>query len=71
MHHNAIVVTPPPPRMGAPYEWEPVVMESGGMLGKGAMRVINRLAKIAVESDGVEKHVFVRRVQEALSVART
>ena len=25
---------------------------------------------IAAESDGVEKHVFVRRAQEALSVAR-
>ena len=34
------------------------------------MGVTNRLAKIAAESDGVEKHVFVRRVQEALSVAR-
>ena len=52
---------------GAAYEWEPVVMQSGGRLGKGAMRVINRLAKIAADS---EKHVFVRRVQEALSVAR-
>ena len=28
------------------------------------------LATIAAESDGVEKHVFVRRAQEALSVAR-
>ena len=46
------------------------MMESGGRLGKGAMRVINWLAKIASESDGVEKHVFVWRVQEALSVAR-
>ena len=27
----------------------------------------NRLAKIVAETDGVEKHVFVRRVQEALS----
>ena len=43
-------------------------MESGGGLGKGAMRVVNRLAKFA--ADGVEKHVFVRRTQEALSVAR-
>ena len=34
------------------------------------MRVLNRLATIAAESDGVEKHVFVRRAQEALSVAR-
>ena len=39
-------------------------------LGKGAMRVINRLAKIAAESDDVEKYVFVRRVQEVLSVAQ-
>ena len=31
---------------GGAYEWEPVVMELGGRLGKGAMRVINRLAKI-------------------------
>ena len=54
---------------GRAYEWEPVVMESGGRLGKGAMSVINRLAKTASESDGVEKHVFVRRVQEALCVA--
>ena len=45
-------------------------MESGGRLGKGSMRVLNRLATIAAESDGVEKHVFVRRAQEALSVAR-
>ena len=45
-------------------------MESGGGLGRGAMRVINTLAKIAAESNGVEKHVFVRRMQEALSVAR-
>ena len=30
----------------------------------------NRLAKIAAASDGVQKHVFVRHVQEALSVAR-
>jgi hypothetical protein len=37
---------------------------------KGAMRVINQPAKIAAESDRVEKHVFVRRVQEALSMAR-
>ena len=55
---------------GGAHEWEPVVMESRGRLGKGAMRVINRLAKIASESDGIEKHAFVRRVQEALSVAR-
>ena len=34
------------------------------------MRELNRLATIAAESDGVEKHVFVRRAQEALSVAR-
>ena len=33
------------------------------------MRVINRLAKIASELDGVEKHVFVRCEQEGLSVA--
>ena len=52
------------------YEWVPVVMECGGRLGKGSMRVLNRLATIAAESDGVEKHVFVRRAQEALSVAR-
>ena len=32
--------------------------------------LLNRLAMIAAESDGVEKHVFVRRAQEALSVAR-
>ena len=38
----------------------PVVMEPGGRLGKGSMRVLNRLATIAAESDGVEKHVFVR-----------
>ena len=56
---------------GGAYEREPVMIESGGRLGKGAMLVINRLpvAKIAAESDGVEEHVFVRRVQEALSVA--
>ena len=54
-------------------EWVPMVthrMDSGGRLGKGSMRVLNRLATIAAESDGVEKHVFVRRAQEALSVAR-
>ena len=45
---------------GGAYEWVPVVMESGGRLGKGSMRVLNRLATIAAESDGVEKHVFVR-----------
>ena len=73
---------PPPPRKknkedeyrrdidGGAYEWVPVVMESGGRLGKGSMRVLNKLATIAAESDGVEKHVFVRRAQEALSVAR-
>ena len=55
---------------GGAYEWVPVVMESGGRLGKGYMRVLNRLAMIAAESDGLEKHVFVRRAQEALSVAR-
>ena len=32
---------------GGAYELEPVVMESGRRLGKGVMRVINRLAKIA------------------------
>ena len=55
---------------GGAYEWVPVVMESGGRLGKGSMRVHNRLATIAAESDRVEKHVFVRGAQEALSVAR-
>ena len=35
------------------------------------MRIINRLAKIVAGSDGVEKHVFVRCVQEALCVARS
>ena len=55
---------------GGAYEWVPVVMESGGRLGKGSVRVLNRLAMIAAESGGVEKHVFVRRAQEALSVAR-
>ena len=55
---------------GGAYEWVPVVMESGGRLGKGSMRVLNRLATIAAKSDGVEKHVFVRRAQQALSVAR-
>ena len=55
---------------GGAYDWEPVVMESGGRLREGAMRVIIRLAKIAAESDRVEKHVFVQRVREALSVAR-
>ena len=55
---------------GGAYDWEPAVMESGGRLCKGAMRVINRLAKITAESDAVEKHVFVKRVQEALRVAR-
>ena len=55
---------------GGAYEWVPVVMESGGRLGKGSMRVLNRLATIAAKSDGVEKHVFVRRAQETLSVAR-
>ena len=55
---------------GGAYEWQPVVMESGGRLGKGAMCVINRLAKIAFESDGDEKlELLVRRVQEAVSVA--
>jgi hypothetical protein len=34
------------------------------------MRVIDRLIQVAAESDGDEKHVFVRRVQETLSVAR-
>ena len=52
---------------GGSYDWEPMVMQSGGRLGKGAMRVINRVAMIAAESDGVEKHVFVRRTQEALN----
>ena len=47
---------------GGACEWEPVVVESGGSLGKGAMRVIHRLAKIASGSDSSEKHVFVRRV---------
>ena len=56
--------------MAALYEWVPVVMESGGRLGKGSMRVLSRLATITAESNGVEKHVFVRRAQEALSVAR-
>ena len=57
---------------GGAYEWVPVVMESGGRLGKDSMRVLNRLATIAAESDGVEslKHVFVRHAHEALSVAR-
>ena len=48
---------------GSAHGWEPVVMESGGRLGKGAMRVVNRLAKIAAELDALEKHVFVRRVK--------
>ena len=39
-------------------------MKSGGKLGKGDMRVINRLAKIAAESNGVQKHVIVRRVRQ-------
>ena len=43
---------------GRAYEWEPVLMESGGRVGRGAMCVIERLAKIAAESDGVEKHFF-------------
>ena len=55
---------------GGAYAWEPVVMESCGRLGKGAMRVLNRLALVAAESDGVEKHVFVQREQQVLSVAR-
>jgi hypothetical protein len=55
---------------GGAYKWEPVVMEAARRLGKGAMHVINRLAKIASGSDGNDKHVFVRRAQEALSVAR-
>jgi hypothetical protein len=55
---------------GGAYDWEPVVMETGGRLGKGAMRVLNRLALVAAESDGVEKHVFVRRAHQVLSVAR-
>ena len=50
---------------GGAYEWVPVVMESGGRLGRGSMRVLNRLATIAAESDGVEKHVFVRRARGA------
>ena len=79
VHHNSIAVTPHVNWQedeyrrdidGGAYEWVPVVMESGGRLGKGSMRVLNRLATIAAESDGVEKHVFVRRAQEALSVAR-
>ena len=55
---------------GGAYEWQSVVMESRGRLGKGSMRVIKRLAKIASESNGVEKHLFVQHVQEAPSVAR-
>ena len=55
---------------GGAYDWKFVVMQSGGWLGKGAMRVTDRLAKLAAGSDGVEKHVCVRRVQEALTVAR-
>ena len=51
---------------GGAYEWVPVVMESCGRLGKGSMRVLNRLATIAAESDGVEKHVLVRRAPEAV-----
>ena len=43
---------------GGAYEWEPLVMESATKLGKGAMRVINRLSKSDAESDGVEKHVL-------------
>ena len=52
------------------YNREPVVMESGGRRGKGAVRVVNRLAKIAADSHEVEKHVFLRRVQDALSMAQ-
>ena len=52
---------------GGAYECEAVLMESRGGFGKNAMRVIDRLAKIAAELDGVEKHVSVRRVHEALS----
>ena len=59
---------------GGAYDWEPVVSDSGGRLPTGAVRVINRLAKLAAHSDGVyklvPKHVFVRRMQEAPSVAR-
>ena len=41
-----------------------------GRLGAGAMRIINRLAKCAADYDGVEKLVFVQRMQGALSVVR-
>jgi hypothetical protein len=40
---------------GGEYDWEPVVSESGGRLGEVAIRVINRLATIVSESDGVER----------------
>ena len=66
---------------GGAYDWEVVMMESEGRPGTGAnnpckpvgnlqMHVTNRLARIAADADGVEKHVFVRGTQEALSMAR-
>ena len=48
----------------------PVVMESGGGLGKRAMGVLNQLATIAAELDGVDKRAFMRRTLQALSVSR-
>jgi hypothetical protein len=44
---------------GGAYDWQTVVMESGGRLGKGEMRVISRLAKTAAESGDDETHKLV------------
>ena len=55
---------------GGAYDFEPFVVESGGRLGKRAMGVINRLASVAAESEGVQKRVFVMRALQAVSVAR-
>jgi hypothetical protein len=46
------------------FDWEPVVMEAAGRLGKGAMRVINNIAKIAAGSDR-EACIFAARTRGA------
>ena len=55
---------------GGAYTRAPVVMESGGRLGKRAMGVLNQLATIAAESDRVDKRAFMWRTLQALSVLR-
>ena len=44
---------------GGAYNWELVMKQSGGRLGKGPVLAIHKLAKIAGESNVVEKHVCV------------